>query len=198
YLLKGDNYEEWSWSIRNNFRAKNKLGFIDVTISMPAKDSADYAQWGVVNSMLVAWMYNTLHDSIGSTVRLPDEAKVLWDELKARYSIGNGPHILVLKSQLADCHQHDKSVATYFGELHCLQDELASYQTFPTCTCTAASEFSKLQESDLLYQFFIGLDSRKSGSAVSTLLMQDPPLSLNFAYSRIIVDERKQIFQIHT
>ncbi|KAL2905130.1 Histone acetyltransferase KAT2A [Bienertia sinuspersici] len=138
-------------------------------------------------------MYNTLHISNRSTVHLPDEAKVMRDDVKARYSISNGPCILELKSQIADCRQHDKSVATYFGELRRLQDELSCYQEIPTCTCTAAAEFAKLQESDLLYQFYIGLDSCKFDYAVSMLLMQDPPPSFNVAYSPIIADEHNQM-----
>ncbi|KAL2894019.1 Retrovirus-related Pol polyprotein from transposon RE1 [Bienertia sinuspersici] len=192
-MLKGDNYEEWSRSLRNNLRAKNKLGSIDSTISKPKADSADLAQWGIVNSMLVAWIYNTLDVSIGSTVRLPDDdAKTMWDDLKARFSIGNGLHILELKSLIADCRQRGRSVATYFGELRKLQDELSSYQKLPTCTCAAATEYVKLQESELLHQFYIELDPKKFGSAVSMLLMQDLPPSLNTAYSRIIADEHKQ------
>ena len=64
-LLKGDNYEEWSRSVRNNLRAKNKLGFIDGTIAIPTDKSPDYTQWGIVNSMLVAWIYNTLDVYVG-------------------------------------------------------------------------------------------------------------------------------------
>ncbi|KAL2905836.1 hypothetical protein RDABS01_004546 [Bienertia sinuspersici] len=126
---------------------------------MPQADSADYAQWGIVNSMLVAWIYNTLDVSIRSTIRLPDDAKTMWDDLQAQYSIGNGPCNLELKSKIG----------------------------------TSAVEFVKLQECELLHQFYIGLDSKKFGSVVSTLLRQDPLLSLNVAYSRIIADERKQL-----
>ncbi|KAL2921954.1 Retrovirus-related Pol polyprotein from transposon RE1 [Bienertia sinuspersici] len=192
-LLKGNNYEEWSRSIRNNFCAKNKLGFIDGTITMPKSDSDDFAQWGIVNSMLVAWIYNTLDVSIRSIVRLPDEAKVLWDDLKDRYSLGNGPRIVELKAQITNCRQNSRSVASYYGELRKLQDELLSYHKIPTSTCSTAADFVKLQESELLHQFCLGLDSRKFGSAVSTLLIQDPPPMLNVAYSRIIADERKQL-----
>ncbi|KAL2939012.1 Aspartate--tRNA ligase [Bienertia sinuspersici] len=123
----------------------------------------------------------------------------MWDDLQARYSIGNGPRIHESNSQIVDCRQHGRSVATYFGELRKLPDELSSYQKFPTCTCTATTEFVRLQESELLYHLYIGLDSKKSGSAVSTLLMQDPAPSLNVAYSRIITDERKKlVFQEHS
>lgn len=126
-LLKGDNYEEWSRSLRNNLRAKNKLGFIDGTIVAPDSTSPDFNQWGIVNSMLVAWIINTLDVSVRSTVRFPDDVKSLWDDLRDRYSLGNGPRILELKSQIVDCKQRGRPVVVYFGELRKLQDELASY-----------------------------------------------------------------------
>ena len=192
-LLKGDNYEDWSKSLCNNLRAKNKLGFIDGTIKVPDSTSPHYAQWGIVNSMLVAWIYNTLDASVRSTVRFPDNVKTLWDDLQARYSLGNGPRILELKAQIADCRQNGRSVATYYGELRKLQDVLGSYQQLPPCTCSASAAYIKLQDSELLHQFCIGLDNKKFGSAVSTLLMQDPIPSLNVAYAKIIADERKQL-----
>ncbi|XP_021758657.1 uncharacterized protein LOC110723619 [Chenopodium quinoa] len=96
---EGDNYEEWSRSLRNNLRAKNKLGFIDATITVSDAKSPDFDQWGIVNSMLVAWIVNTLDVSVRSTVRFPDHVKSsLWDDLRDRYSLGNGPRILELKS----------------------------------------------------------------------------------------------------
>ncbi|KAL2939017.1 Topoisomerase I damage affected protein 11 [Bienertia sinuspersici] len=51
--LQGDNYEQWSKIECNNLHARNKLGFLDGTISISNVDSADYAQRGIVNSMLV-------------------------------------------------------------------------------------------------------------------------------------------------
>lgn len=97
--------------MRNNLRAKNKLGFIDGTISMPDTKSADYDQWGIVNSIIVAWIYNTLDESIRSTISFPDNVKTLWDALRDRYSIGNVPRIHELKSQLSNCKQHGQPVA---------------------------------------------------------------------------------------
>ncbi|XP_021753829.1 uncharacterized protein LOC110719238 [Chenopodium quinoa] len=191
-MLKGDNYEEWSRSLRNNLRAKNKLGFIDGTIKVSDAKSPDFDQWGIVNSMLVAWIVNTLDVSVRSTVRFPDHVKSLWDDLRDRYSLGNGPHILELKAQIVDCKQRGRPVAVYFGELHKLQDELASYVKIPKCTCTAAPEYAKIVESELLHQIFIGLDPKKFGSVVSTLLMMDPIPSLNVAYAKVLSDERKQ------
>ncbi|XP_057248362.1 uncharacterized protein LOC130590297 [Beta vulgaris subsp. vulgaris] len=180
-------------SLRNNLRAKNKLGFIDGTITVPDSKSPDFSQWGIVNSMLVAWIFNTLDVSVRSTMRFPDNVKSLWDDLRDRYSLGNGPRILELKNQIRDCRQNGRSVAIYFGELRQLQDELMSYCKLPVCTCLAASEYIRLQETEHLHQFCLGLDSKKFGTLVSGLLMQDPLPSINVAYAKIISDERKQL-----
>lgn len=53
--LKGDNYQEWKISMRNAFRAKRKLGFLDGTVTAPAENASDIEDWWSVNSMLVAW-----------------------------------------------------------------------------------------------------------------------------------------------
>ena len=192
-MLTGDNYESWSRSLRNNLRAKNKLGFIDGTITVPASTSPDFPQWGIVNSMLVAWIFNSLDVSVRSTMRFPDNVKTLWDDLRDRYSLGNGPRILELKNKLRDCRQNGRPMAVFFGELRQLQDELLSSCPLPVCTCSDAAAYSRLQETELLHQFFLGLDAKKFGTLVSGLLMQDPLPSLNVAYAKIISDERKQL-----
>ena len=76
-LLTGTNYDEWVRSLRNNLRAKNKLDFVDSTITEPKPKYPDYDQWGIVNSMLVAWIFNTLDVSIHKTVPFADHVKVL-------------------------------------------------------------------------------------------------------------------------
>ncbi|KAL2922004.1 Major viral transcription factor ICP4-like protein, partial [Bienertia sinuspersici] len=119
-----------------------------------------------------------------STVCFPDHVKSLWDDLRDRYSLGNGPCILELKAQIVDCKQR-WPVAVYFGELCKLQDELASYSKIPKCTCDAAREYATIFK-----------NSSKFGSIVSTLLMMDPIPSLNVAYAKVISNERKQTVAI--
>ncbi|KAL2931639.1 Cysteine-rich receptor-like protein kinase 24 [Bienertia sinuspersici] len=116
----------------------------------------------------------------------------LWDDLRDRYTLGNGPRILELKSKIADCKQRSQFVATYYGELRKLQDELASYIKLPACSCSNANEYITMHEHEILHQFLIGLDPKRFGSSVSTLLMMDPPPSLNVVYAKIISEERKQ------
>ncbi|XP_021724699.1 uncharacterized protein LOC110692014 [Chenopodium quinoa] len=137
-LLTVDNYEEWSRSIRNNLRSKSKLGFVDGSIVKPDSKHSDYRQWGIINSIVVSWIYNTLDASIRSI------------------------------------------------------NLLSNYVKLPAYTCSAAKEYAKLHENDLLHLFCLGLDPKKFGFVVSTLLMSDPLPIMNAAYAKVVVDECKQ------
>ncbi|KAJ1387391.1 Gag-polypeptide of LTR copia-type [Sesbania bispinosa] len=96
-ILKGDNYQEWEISMRNAFRAKRKLGFLDGTVTEPTED-ASIEDWWSVNSMLVAWVIQSINSSLRSTITYYDTVKELWDDLRQRFSIGNGPRILQLSA----------------------------------------------------------------------------------------------------
>ncbi|KAL2938513.1 Retrovirus-related Pol polyprotein from transposon RE1, partial [Bienertia sinuspersici] len=193
YFVKGHNYDERVRSLRNNLRAKNQLGFVDGTITEPDQTSSDYAQWGIVNSMLVAWNFNTLDVSICKTVPFPDNVKILWDDLCGRYSLRNGPRIHELKAMIIDCKQRSRSVDEYYGELRTLWDELASAIKLPKCTCSAAAQYNTLLDNEKLHQFLIGLDPLKYREVASGLLMLDPLPTLSYAHGKVLSAERHQI-----
>jgi hypothetical protein len=44
-ILKGDNYPEWESSMRNAFRAKRKLGFLNGTVTQPYADASEIEDW---------------------------------------------------------------------------------------------------------------------------------------------------------
>lgn len=133
--LRGDNYEEWARSMRNALRAKKKLGFIDGTLAKPEEESLEIEDWWMVNSMLVAWILNTIEPSLRSTVTYTENVKDLWDDLRQRFSIGNGARVHQLKTDLASCKQRGQSVVQYYGQLKTMWDELVHYEPIPVCTC---------------------------------------------------------------
>ena len=75
--LKGDNYQEWETSMRNAFRAKRKLGFLDGTVIEPVADANEIEDWWSVNSMLVAWIIQSIDSSLCSTITYYDTVKEL-------------------------------------------------------------------------------------------------------------------------
>ncbi|XP_050895027.1 uncharacterized protein LOC127101610 [Lathyrus oleraceus] len=87
------------------------------------------------------------------------------------------------------------SVATYYGKLKLLWDELANYDQIPICSCGGckcdiSSKIEKRIEEERVHQFLMGLDDAIYETVRSNLLATDPLPNLNRIYSTMIQEER--------
>ncbi|CAH9113204.1 unnamed protein product [Cuscuta europaea] len=72
-VLKGEsNYRKWATAMKNAFRAKRKLGFLDVTIKRPTNNERDLEDWHTVNSMAVGWIMTSADPAIRSNLAYMD------------------------------------------------------------------------------------------------------------------------------
>ncbi|GKC77377.1 retrovirus-related pol polyprotein from transposon TNT 1-94 [Tanacetum coccineum] len=193
--LKGDNYDEWPRSFRTAIRALKKFGFIDGTIERPGEKDKDIEDWWTINSLLVSWIRNTIEQSLRSTISHVEIAKDLWDDIKDRFSVTNGPRIQQLKSDLAGCRQKGMTIVNYYGCLKQILDELGNFAQIKTCTCgkcvcNLGDVLLKKQEEEKVHTFLIGLNESVYGTARSNILAQDPLPNLNKVYSILIQIER--------
>nr|GEV11280.1 reverse transcriptase domain-containing protein [Tanacetum cinerariifolium] len=69
-----------------------------------------------VNSMLLAWFFNSIEPNLRSSISYFATAKELLDDLCQRFSIGNGLRIQQLTSDLARCEQNGQSISTYYDD----------------------------------------------------------------------------------
>nr|KYP46964.1 hypothetical protein KK1_031446 [Cajanus cajan] len=127
--------------------------------------------------MLVSWILNTIEPNLRSTISYTENVKDLWEDIKERFSIVNGPMIHQLK-------QSGLTVTAYYGKLKSLWDELDNYEQTPmcqcgSCTCDITSQLDKRREEERLHQFLMGLDDVVYGTVRSNLLANDPLPSLN-------------------
>lgn len=192
-VLTGDNYSTWARSMRNALKAKNKLGFVDGTVARPESSAPEFKAWEICNSMVIAWISNSLEKSMQGSVAYVDEAKSLWDDLKERFSQGNAPRIFQLKTQLSHLRQEGLTVAGYYTRLKALWDELDDYSNVSTCTCNAAKDSGKEKEMEKLYQFLMGLNVETYGNIRSQILSSEPLPGLSKAYSIVVQEERRRI-----
>ncbi|KAL0408333.1 UNVERIFIED_CONTAM: hypothetical protein Sradi_1767700 [Sesamum radiatum] len=77
-VYKGDNHEEWARSMRNAFWAKRKHEFLDGKFLKPTDDLEEIEDWWSVNSMLVAWIFQSIEPTLRSTITYHDTVKELW------------------------------------------------------------------------------------------------------------------------
>ncbi|EPS61553.1 hypothetical protein M569_13243, partial [Genlisea aurea] len=97
--LRGENYDEWAKAMRAGLRAKKKYGFVDGTITeRPPEISVDL--WEQVNSMLVAWIINTVEPGLRTTVTITYLVFPLWNDLRERFCVSHGPRLQQLKIDL--------------------------------------------------------------------------------------------------
>ncbi|XP_073120152.1 uncharacterized protein [Henckelia pumila] len=110
--LRGENYNEWARAMRTALRAK-KIWLHCGSIKHTSDDSTEQEDWWTVNSMLVSWILNTIEPVLRSTITYQEIAKELWDDIKERLSVGNGPRIQQLKYELIECKQQGLTIMNY-------------------------------------------------------------------------------------
>ena len=66
--------------------AKNKVEFIDGSISKPAMTHALFSMWKRCNNMVVSWLVHSVSTSIRQIILWMDNVVDIWKDLKARYS----------------------------------------------------------------------------------------------------------------
>ncbi|XP_074291346.1 uncharacterized protein LOC141618136 [Silene latifolia] len=132
-VLTGENYDEWFVKFCGALRARKKTGFIDGTIKKSDDKSEEIEDWYMVNAMVVNWIFNVTEPALGSTISYVDEAKILWDDIEQRFSVGNGPKLHHVKGSISACKQGEKElVSEYYGRQKRLWDELNKYDRNPT------------------------------------------------------------------
>lgn len=169
--LKSNNYDEWARFIHLALLARRKYGFVNGTIMEP-KAPFTSEDWLTIYSMLISWLMNTIDQEVKSTISFYDDAKLLWDELKACFSVVNGPRIQQLKFDSAKCEEaKNMYVSTYFRKLKFKWDELANPEPIITCKCgKCACNWGQQHESrrsnERFHQFLMGLNADFYASCV--------------------------------
>ncbi|XP_074315723.1 uncharacterized protein LOC141651932 [Silene latifolia] len=175
-MFNGENYDLWADAVRNGLDAKNKLGFVDGTVTKPTDaNTYEAVAWRQYEAMVKAWLR-----------RVIDEKK----ELKEHYSAGNAPRVHQLTCELTECKQGTRSVVEYYTHLKSIWDELAKYSRVPDYTCGAKAAFVKDKEEEKVHQFIMGLTTAFYDQFRSNLLMDDSLKSLSRAYALVLREER--------
>lgn len=96
--LDGKNYREWAQSIKLIIDGKGRLGYLTGETKMPT-DAALLQRWRSENSMVTAWLVNSMKPSIGKTYLFLPTAKDVWEAVKEMYfDSENSSQIFEIKS----------------------------------------------------------------------------------------------------
>ncbi|XP_057975438.1 uncharacterized protein LOC131162849 [Malania oleifera] len=198
-VLTGENYHTWSRSMMMALKAKNKIGFVNGTITQPSTADASIALWERCNNMVSSWIISSVSREIGASIICSRTAKDMWQDLKNRFTQGNGPRIFQLQKDLSILTQEDMSVRDYYTKFKFLWDELADYNQIPTCSCgvlrtyacDAIREFLKYQDKQHVIQFLMGLNEVFS-HVRGQILMMEPLPGIDKVFSLMVQEEKQR------
>ncbi|KAG7537939.1 Retrotransposon gag domain [Arabidopsis suecica] len=197
-LLRGDNYEEWAINLETALYSRKKFGFLDGSIKPPTEDSPDYEDWKPINALIVSWIKMTIEPKLLSNISHKPIARDLWEHIRKRYRVSNGPRIQQLRRELANCQQVGLSIETYYGRLTKLWDSYNCYRPPLTCvcgncTCDLSGKSERQREEDKVHDFLMGLDEDTFGIVRSNLMSLEPLPTLEFVYLKVTQDEDARI-----
>ncbi|KAL6311931.1 hypothetical protein AAG906_013204 [Vitis piasezkii] len=188
-LLTGANYHTWRRAMLMALTAKNKVGFVDGTISRPMSHDLIYGAWNRCNSMISSWIINVVSREIADSLLYLDSACDIWRDLNDRFNQGNGPRIFQIKKQLSALNQGSLDVNSYFTKLKILWDELREFQPVPVCHCGGLRVWTDYQHREYVLQFLMGLNDSYA-QIRGQILMMDPLPAINKVFSLVIQEER--------
>lgn len=109
--LNEGNFQRWSQSVRMYIRGRGKIGYLTGDVKALEISDPSYGVWDAENSMIMAWLVNSMDEDIGANYMCYSTAKELWDNVSQMYSdYGNQSQIYELQLALGDIRQGDYSI----------------------------------------------------------------------------------------
>lgn len=116
-LETGADFQSWRRSICMALNVRNKLGFIDGTISKPSDNHRDSGSWSRCNDMVATWLMNSVSKKIGQSLLFISTAEGIWQNLMSRFKQDDAPRVYEIEQRLSTIQQGAMDVSTYYTVL---------------------------------------------------------------------------------
>ncbi|XP_057473002.1 uncharacterized protein LOC130761511 [Actinidia eriantha] len=198
--LTGDNYASWNRAMTIALSVKNKLGFIDGSITKPeGNDTNLLNSWIRNNNVVISWILNSVSKEISASIIFSASAYEIWIDLKDRFQQSNGPRIFQLRRELMNHVQDQSPVSVYFTKLKTIWEELNNYRpacSCGNCTCGGVKKLNSHYQMEYIMSFLMGLHD-SFAQIRGQLLLMDPLPPINKVFSLISQEEHQRKIGIH-
>lgn len=157
--LDGSNYDDWNAAMKIALDAKNKIGFVDGTLTRPDTSDPTFRLWSRCNSMVKSWLLNSVSPQIYRSILRLNDAADIWRDLHGRFHMTNLPRTFNLTQEIQDLKQGSMSLSDYYTTLKTLWDNLESVDEPDTpCVCGNAEKLQKKVDRAKIVKFLAGLN----------------------------------------
>ncbi|KAJ1418852.1 Retrotransposon gag domain [Sesbania bispinosa] len=180
YRLNGRNYLKWAQLVRTVLKGKGKLSHL--TESGPKQEDPKFTTWDEEDSMIMAWLWNSMIPEISDTCMFLNSAKEIWDAVEQTYSKAKDvAQVYEVKVKTLAAKQGNKTVTEYANQLKSLWMELDHYRVIKA-KCTEDSALLKEYiKQDSVYDFLVGLNPEFDQVRIQILGKQKSPAVENSA-----------------
>ncbi|GAA0163686.1 hypothetical protein LIER_39642 [Lithospermum erythrorhizon] len=131
---------------------RGKWGYITGSICKPSEDESRFLVWEAENSIVMAWLINSMESDIRRQYLNSTSAKDIWDGVKTMFSdMGNTSQLYELKNRVRDLRQNNLFVTAYFSSLKNLWEELDLYLEHDQICSACNIKFVKRKEKDRVF-----------------------------------------------
>ncbi|KAL9308357.1 putative retrotransposon gag domain, retrotransposon Copia-like protein [Arabidopsis thaliana] len=195
-LTNGADFHSWRRSVRMALNVRNKLGFIDGTITKPIENHKDFGSWSRCNDMVATWLMNSVSKKIGQSLLFINTAEGIWNSLMSRFKQDDAPRVFEIRQRLSAIQQGTMDISAYYTELVTLWEEYRNFVELPLCTCgkcecNAAALWEKLQARSRVMKFLMGLNDSYEATRRHILMFKPIP-SIEEVFNMVTQDERQK------
>ena len=102
------------------YRWKRTLGYLIGEVKKLKEGDEGYQIWRSENSLVLAWLLNSMEASIAKPHMFMKTAKEIWDSVRETYSdLGNSSQIFELKTKLWQSKQGSRDMTIYYNMGEC-------------------------------------------------------------------------------
>ncbi|CAH9061826.1 unnamed protein product [Cuscuta epithymum] len=192
HRLNGSNYLEWSQSVKLAIDGRGKLGFLTGETKVPEPDEPNYKVWRSENSLVTAWLLNSMDASIARSHMFLKTAKEVWDAVRETYSdLENFAQTFELKTQLWKSKQGQRDVTTYYNEMVSFWQELDHCNNDVWENKNDQARQKKREENDRVFMFLAGVNQNLD-DVKGRLLGRRPLPSIREVFSEVRLEENRR------
>ncbi|XP_057751396.1 uncharacterized protein LOC130969610 [Arachis stenosperma] len=193
--LTASNYHSWSRNMRVALKYKNKLQFIDGTLTKPEETDSNFLAWEKCNTYAVAWLNLSLSSEISQSVIWNENAYDMWNDLKHRYHQGDIFRIVDLEEEMYTAKQGELSITAYFTKLRIIWEELKTFLPIPSCVCGVECTcdlgvMRKYRKQRQLVRLLRSLNE-EYGTVRSQIILMAPLPDVNAVFGMLTQQERQ-------
>ncbi|XP_015952533.1 uncharacterized protein LOC107477083 [Arachis duranensis] len=181
--------------MRLALKFKNKLQFIDGTLTKPEETDPNFLAWEKCNTYVVAWLNLSLSSEISQSVIWNENAYDIWNDLKHIYHQGDIFRIVDLEEEMYTSKQGELSITAYFTKLRIIWEELETFLPIPSyvcgveCTCDLGV-MRKYRKQRQLVRLLRGLNE-EYGTVKSQIILMAPLPDVNAVFGMLTQQQRQ-------